>query len=54
MLTKDLWMYDETRDNTHTPRKKEPQPTNSPEDCLKPNAEPPDWNAADKEGNPPF
>ena len=58
LLVYSLWKsgeeYDETRDNTHTPRKKEPQPTNTPEDCLKPNAEPPDWNAADKEGNPPF
>ena len=58
LLVYSLWKsgeeYDETRDKTHTPKKKEQVPEYGPEDCLQTDLEPVDWNSTDEEGNPPF
>ena len=58
LLVYSLWKsgeeYDETRDKTHTPQKKEQGTVHVPEDCLQPDPNPIDWNTTDKEGNPSF
>ena len=58
MLIYTLWKngeeYDETRDKTHTPRKKELEPEYTKEDCIETRQEPLDWDAMDKNGEPPF
>ena len=59
MLIYTLWKngeeYDETRDTTHTPRKKEPELEYGPDDCIgRIDDEPVDWNAVDGNGEPPF
>ena len=58
LLIYTLWKngeeYDETRDKTHTTRKKEPELEYGPEDSIGPNSEPVDWNAYDEDGQPPF
>ena len=47
LLVYSLWRsgeaYDETRDKTHTPKKKKLMNEYGPEDCLQPNLEPVDW-----------
>ena len=57
LLIYTLWKngeeYDESRDKTHTPRKK-PELGYGPDDCVGPNTEPVDRNAEDEDGNPPF
>ena len=48
-------LSDETRDTTHTPRKKEPELEYGPDDCIgRIDNEPVDWNAVDENGEPPF
>ena len=58
MLIYTLWKngeeYDETRDKTHTPKKKELEPEYGPEDCIGTDKESIDWNAMDENGEPPF
>ena len=58
LLVYSLWKsgeeYDETRDKTHTTKKKEPDIEHGAEDCLQTDLEPVDWNATGKKGNPPF
>ena len=58
LLIYTLWKngeeYDETRDKTHTARKKEPDLEYGPEDSVGPKPEPVDWDATDGGGNPPF
>lgn len=58
MLIYTLWKngeeYDETRDGTNTPKKKEHTPNHTQEDCMPNMNEPVDWNAADGNGQPPF
>ena len=58
LLIYTLWKngeeYDETRDKTHTPRKKELEPEYGPEDCIGTDKESIDWNAMDENGEPPF
>ena len=59
MLIYTLWKngeeYDETRDTTHTPRKKEPELEYGPDDCIgRIDDEPVDWNVVDGNGEPPF
>ena len=58
LLVYSLWKsgeeYDEARNHTHTPKKKEQVPEYRPEDCLQTDLEPVDWNSTDEEGNPPF
>ena len=58
LLVYSLWKsgeeYDEARNQTHTPKKKEQVPEYGPEDCLQTDLEPVDWNSTDEEGNPPF
>ena len=59
LLIYTLWKngeeYDETRDTTHTPRKKEQKPEYGPGDCIgKTGDEPADRNAVDGNGEPPF
>ena len=59
LLIYTLWKngeeYDETRDKTHTPRKKEPELEYGPDDCIgRIDDEPVDWNAVDGNGEPPF
>lgn len=46
--------YDETRDATRTPSKKEHAQDHTQEDCLPHTDEQADWNATDENGNPPF
>ena len=58
LLIYTLWKngeeYDETRDKTHMPKKKEPECEYGPDDCIRPNSEPMDRDAADEDGNPIF
>ena len=59
LLIYTLWKngeeYDETRDMTHTPRKKEPDMDYGPNDCIgRIDNEPVDWNAVNENGEPPF
>ena len=58
LLIYTLWKngeeYDETRDKTHTPRKKEPKTGYGPDDCIGPDSDPADWDTTDEDGNPPF
>ena len=58
MLIYTLWKngeeYDETRDKTHTPRKKELEPEYTKEDCIETSQEPIDWDTMDENGEPPF
>ena len=59
LLIYTLWKngeeYDETRDKTHTPMKKEPELEYGPDDCIgRVDNEPVDWNAVDENGEPPF
>ena len=58
MLIYTLWKngeeYDETRDKTHTQRKKVLEPEYGPEDCIGTPQEPVDWDAMNENGEPPF
>jgi transposase len=58
LLIYTLWKngeeYDETRDVTSTPRKKEHTPDHTQEDCIPNTNEPVDWNATGENGQPPF
>lgn len=58
LLIYTLWKngeeYDETRDVTSTPRKKEHTPEHTQEDCIPNTNEPVDWNATGENGQPPF
>ena len=58
LLIYTLWKngeeYDETRDKTHTPRKKVLEPEYGPEDCIGTSQEPVDWNAMNENDEPPF
>ncbi len=59
LLIYTLWKngeeYDETRDTTHTPWKKEQELEYNPEDGIgRTDDEPADRNAVDENGNPPF
>ena len=58
LLIYTLWKngeeYDETRDKTQMPRKKEVETEYGPEDCIGTNRESIDWNAVDENGEPPF
>ena len=62
LLIYTLWKngeeYDPTRAKTHTPQKRMKEEHTKleygPEDCMGPSREPIDWNATDKDGNPPF
>jgi transposase len=58
LLIYTLWKngeeYDETRDVTSTPRKKEHTPDHTQEYCIPNTNEPVDWNATGENGQPPF
>jgi transposase len=58
LLIYTLWKngeeYDETRDVTSTPRKKEHTPDHTQEDCIPNTNEHVDWNATGENGQPPF
>jgi transposase len=58
LLIYTLWKngekYDETRDFTSTPRKKEHTPDYTQKDCIPNTNEPVDWNATGENGQPPF
>ena len=58
LLIYTLWKngeeYDETRDVTSTPRKKEHTPDHTQKDCIPDTNEPVDWNATGENGQPPF
>ena len=59
LLIYTLWKngeeYDETRDKTHTPRKKEQEPEYTSEDCIgRTDDETADRNSVDENGEPPF
>ena len=58
LLIYTLWKngetYDEARDKTHTPMKKEPEPEYGLEDCIGTAQEPVDWNAVDGSSRQPF
>jgi transposase len=59
LLIYTLWKngeeYDETRDKTHTPGKKEQEHEYAPEDCIgRIDNEPADWDVVDENGEPPL
>lgn len=58
LLIYTLWKngeeYDETRDVTSTPRKKDHTPDHTQEYCIPNTNEPVDWNATGENGQPPF
>lgn len=59
LLIYTLWKngeeYDETRDTTHTPRKKYSELEHRPDDCIGDiDSEPVDWDAVDENGEPTF
>lgn len=58
LLIYTLWKngeeYDENRDKTHTPCKKNPEPEYKLEDCLGVGEGPVDWIALDENGKPSF
>ena len=58
LLIYTLWKngeeFDETRDETKTPRKKELETEYGQEDCIETNRESIDWNTVDENGEPPF